>query len=184
MDYKERRELNKQKILSVCPNAKDESGIYFLIRVSNGFKFAYIGQSVKMLTRLAQHLEGFEQHIDRSIRAHGLYSEENTEGWTVNCLPFPESQLDDKERYYIRLYANNGFQLRNKTLGGQDDKKVGIAPNKPSKGYFDGKKQGYEDCRKFVVSFFEKNLDFTIKGDTNKNKEKAFIKFQNFLKGE
>ena len=41
-----------------------------------GIKYAYIGQAKHILTRLAQHLTGY-QHIDLSIRKHGLYSNRN-----------------------------------------------------------------------------------------------------------
>lgn len=33
----------------------------------NGFRYAYIGQAVHILTRLAQHLVGY-QHIDLSLK--------------------------------------------------------------------------------------------------------------------
>ena len=47
---------------------KDESGIYILTRYDdNGFKFAYVGQAKKVLTRLAEHPMGYKQHIDFSL---------------------------------------------------------------------------------------------------------------------
>lgn len=58
---------NKERILSVCPDAPEMSGIYILIREENGFRFAYIGQAKNILSRLAQHLSGY-QHIDLSIK--------------------------------------------------------------------------------------------------------------------
>ena len=60
MNYKQIKAIeraNKDKILKVCPLACDRCGIYFFIREENGFKYAYIGQSVKVLTRLAQWLQ-------------------------------------------------------------------------------------------------------------------------------
>ena len=50
---------NKKRLLEVNPKLDEESGIYFLTRIDeNGFKDAYIGQAVHILTRLAQHLVG------------------------------------------------------------------------------------------------------------------------------
>ena len=109
----------------------DRSGIYFLLREDeNGFKYAYIGQAVHTLSRLASHLVGYEQHIDLSLRKHKLYSENNPYGWRVEFLNFPESQLDEKEKYYIKLYANKGYQLRNVSIGGQHLKDIYRAYNK------------------------------------------------------
>ena len=34
---------NKKRILAVCPDCPDRSGIYFLLRNEDGFKYAYIG---------------------------------------------------------------------------------------------------------------------------------------------
>lgn len=48
---------NKERLLKVNPKLNEDSGIYFLTRIDeNGFKYAYIGQAVHILTRLAQHL--------------------------------------------------------------------------------------------------------------------------------
>ena len=100
---------NKKKLLKLNPELNDESGIYFFLREDeNGFRFAYIGQAVKILTRLASHMTGYEQHIDLSLRKHKLYDEQkNPHGWRVEFLNFPESELDEKEKYYIKLYADN-----------------------------------------------------------------------------
>lgn len=63
---------NKQRLLEVDPGLDDESGIYFLTREDEqGFRYAYVGQAVHILTRLAQHLSGYEQHIDRSLKSMG-----------------------------------------------------------------------------------------------------------------
>ena len=58
---------NKKRLLEVNPYLNEGSGIYFLTRTDeNGFKYAYVGQAVHILTRLAQHMVGY-QHIDLSI---------------------------------------------------------------------------------------------------------------------
>ena len=172
---------NKQRILKICPNATEKSGIYIFLREEDGFKYAYIGQAKHLLTRLAQHLKGY-QHIDLSIKKHGLWSEDRPTGWKLICYPYPEWELDSKEQAYIKLYANDGYQLRNKTSGSQSEGKHGIADNKPPKGYYDGKKQGYRDAQKFVANLFEKHLKYGQKSDKpNKNQEKAMAKFEEFL---
>ena len=74
MNYRQIKAIeqkNKQRILAVCSNVTETSGIYILIREENGFKYAYVGQAKHLLTRLAQHLSGY-QHIDLSIKKHGL----------------------------------------------------------------------------------------------------------------
>lgn len=183
MDYKQViaiKEKNKKIIKQVCPSANDRSGIYFMTREENGFKYAYIGQAKHILTRLAEHLTGY-QHIDISLKKHKFYSLDNPTGWKVNCLFFPLDELDEKEQYYIKLYANNGYQMRNKTAGGQGTGKFNIAESKPVKGYRDGVENGYNKARKEVSKLFEKNLTYSINGTPNKNKEKAYDKFKDFI---
>lgn len=174
---------NKDRILKLQPNTPDSSGIYVFYREEDGFKYAYIGQAKHLLTRLAQHLSGY-QHIDLSIKKHGLWSKENPTGYKVIWMLCPEYKLNEYEQHYIKEYANNGFQLRNKTSGSQGKGKVGIADNKPSKGYYDGLKQGYKNAQKFVANLFEKHLNYSQKSEKpNKNQEKALAKFEDFLSG-
>lgn len=62
---------NKQFVLSINSTLNDDSGIYFLTRTDeDGIKYAYIGQAKHILTRIAQHLVGY-QHIDLSIKNTG-----------------------------------------------------------------------------------------------------------------
>ncbi len=172
---------NKKRILNVCPDVPDRSGIYFLLRKEDGFKYAYIGQAKRLLTRLAQHLKGY-QHIDNSIRNHGLYSADNPAGWRVYFLEFPEVELDKREQHYIRKYANAGYQMRNKTTGSQGVGKKGMDDSQSPKGYHDGLRQGYKNAQRFVARLFEKHLDYRQKSDRpNKNQEKAAAKFREFL---
>lgn len=176
IDYK-----NKQLIKSICPSARDESGIYILTREENGFKFAYIGQSLKVLTRLAQHLRGY-QRIDLSLRKHKFWSESNSTGYKIECLDYPPNLLDQWEQYYIRLYASKGYQLRNETSGSQGVGKKDIA-EKVTKGYLEGVHNGYRKAQKEIAHLFDLHLDFVIKGKPNKIKDKAFVKFKEFLEG-
>ena len=178
---------NKKRFLDVNADLNDQSGIYFLTREENGFKYAYIGQAKHILSRLAQHLVGY-QHIDLSLKKHGLYSEDNPTGWRVGAKNYPLSELDEMEQFFILKYAQYGYQLRNKTAGGQGEGKSQIDDYKPAKGYRDGIKQGYKNASKEVANLFDKHLDYKPKSDKpNKNQEKAIEKFEAFLnyhKGE
>lgn len=187
MNYKQLyaiKKANKERILKVCPDCPEKSGIYFLLRKEDGFKFAYIGQSVNILQRLADHLQGY-QYIDLSIKKHGLWSEDNPTGWEVNFLTFPKDKLDEMEQYFIKKYANAGYQLRNVTSGSQGQGKKGLGNAKPPKNYYDGLSQGYRNAQKFVANLFDKHLDYKQKSDKpNKNQEKAMQKFKDFLEYE
>lgn len=183
MNYKDKERENKQKILAVCPKCPETSGIYFLARQENGFKYAYIGQAKHLLTRLAQHLNGYPQHIDASIKKYGLYSKDNPTGYKIFVGEFPETELDQWEEYYIRKYANLGYQLRNKTGGSQGKGKFGIDNNKSAKGYYDGLKQGYLNAQKYVANLFDKHLNVSTKREPpTKLQEKALEKFKDFMR--
>ena len=174
---------NKREIKAVCPNANEQSGIYFFTRRENGFKYAYIGQAKHLLSRLANHLHCYDLYIDNSLRKHKFYNANNLTGWKLEVMYFPVDELDEKERYYINSYANGGFQVLNKTSGGQDGGKFGIGENKPSKGYRDGLKKGYTNAQRDVAKLFDKWLK--IEYDKNKKLAvKAYIKFCEFIKGE
>ena len=174
---------NKKKLLEVNPKLDEKSGIYFLTRTDeDGFKYAYIGQAKHILTRLAQHLVGY-QHIDLSLKKHNLYAEDNPFGWKVNFLHFPESQLDEKEQHYIKEYALNGYQLRNKTSGSQGAGKSQIDDYRPQKGYRDGLEQGRKNLARELKHIIDKHLVVSIKPEKANNKVsiKAFEKFKEIL---
>lgn len=176
------KKANKEKILKICPYVSECSGIYILTREENGFKYAYVGQAKNMLERLADHLSGY-QHIDLSIKNHRWYSENNKTGWKIERLIQCEiRELDNKEQEYILEYHNLGYQLHNKTAGGQGEGKVKIAEYKPAKNYHDGLKQGYKNAQKFISKLFDKNLIYEINGKETVNKIKAKNKFEDFLK--
>lgn len=174
---------NKKRILAVNPNVDDGSGIYFLTRQDeDGFKFAYIGQAKHLLARLAQHLSGY-QHIDLSLRKHGLYSTDNPNGWKINFQHYSIDELDEKEQFFIKQYALAGYQLRNKTSGSQGEGKAKIAEYRPAKGYREGLAQGRKILARELSHIIEKHLDVQIKPEKQGNKisEKAFEKFRNLL---
>ena len=177
------KKANEERILKVCPNCPNTSGIYFLLREEDGFKYAYVGQAVKLRERLASHLSGY-QHIDLSIKKHGLWSEENPTGYKVHFLEFPEEKLNEMEQFYIKKYANAGYQLRNVESGGSEGK-TDIGERKPSRGYYDGLEQGYRNAQKEVAHLFDLHLDYKTKSDKpNKNQQKALQKFKDFLEGD
>lgn len=172
---------NKERILKLHPNVPETSGIYIFMRRENGFKFAYVGQAKHLLSRLAQHLSGY-QHIDLSIKKHGLFGEGNECGWDFVAMSYPENELDKREQEYIKLMADRGYQLRNKTSGSQGKGKQGLDDQKPPKNYHDGLNQGYKNAQKYVAHLFEKHLNYSKKSDKpNKNQEKAIEKFKDFL---
>lgn len=178
---------NKKRLLKINPKLNDKSGIYFLLREDeNGFKFAYVGQAKSVLQRLASHLVGYEQHIDLSLRKHKLYSEDNPYGWRVEFLNFPESQLDEKEKYYIKLYADNGYQLRNVSIGGQGGNRDSgsIGERKAPKGYMQGIQQGKKVLARELSSIAEKHLIIRLKPEKEHNKvsQKQYEKFMDLLK--
>lgn len=178
---------NRERLLKVNPKLNERSGIYFLLRTDeNGFRFAYIGQAVKILTRLASHMTGYEQHIDLSLRKHKLYDEKkNPNGWRVEFLNFPESELDEREKYYIKLYADKGYQLRNVSLGGQGENRASgsIGERKPPKGYMQGIQQGKKVLARELSHIAEKHLKIEIREDKKNNKvsQKQFEKFKELM---
>lgn len=184
MNYRQIKAIeqkNKQRILKLCSNTPETSGIYIFSREENGFKYAYIGQAKHLLTRLAQHLSGY-QHIDLSIKKHGLWSEENPCGWNVQWVSCPIEKLDAYEQDLIKYYANKGYQLLNKTTGSQGEGKRGLGEQKSPKGYRDGLAQGYRNAQKYVANLFDKHLTYSKKSEkSNKLQEKALEKFREFL---
>ncbi len=176
---KAKEKANKEMLLKLYPFLDEDSGIYILTREENGFKYAYVGQAKHLLTRMAQHLNGY-QHIDLSLKSHKFKTNENPSGWKLEIVKVLNN-LDSWEQYYIKKYANEGFQMRNKTAGGQGNGKFEIAETRERKTYRDGLKQGYLNAQRDVKKLFENNLTFDVNGKINKNKEKALKKFNDFL---
>lgn len=184
---KEIEQKNKEKILQLCPDARNMSGIYCFYRIGeDGLKYAYVGKSVTVLKRLASHLSGYDSHIDKSIRSHGLYSEiDNPHGYKIKvllyCVP---DKLDEWEREYIKEVAEQGFQLRNVESGGTSGK-TDINERKPARGYRDGVKQGERNVIKKIAHWFDLHLKADYKADKpNKNAIKARDDFYQLIQGE
>lgn len=179
---KAREEANKKRFLALNKQLTERSGIYILHREENGIKYAYVGQAKHILTRLAQHIVGY-QHIDLSIKKHGLANEKEN-GWDVHFEECPISSLDNAERSWINYMANKGYQLRNKTIGGQDEGKYGLDNQKPNRGYRDGLEQGRKSLAKELLHII-KTHDFVIEPKKhNKVTEKARNKFFELLERE
>lgn len=181
---------NRKRLLNVNPQLNDNSGIYVFVRFDeNGIKYAYIGQAKHILQRLCSHLTGYQQHIDLSIRKHGLHSSENPYGWDIDFEELPESELDNAEKHYIKEYATQGYQLRNVSLGGQGENRSSgqIGERKPSKGYRDGIQQGRKKLARELANIADKHLVIALKPEKQNNavSQRQFEKFQELLyKGE
>ena len=174
---------NKKRLLEINPDLDEDSGIYFLTRIDeNDIKYAYIGQAKHILTRLAQHLVGY-QHIDLSIKRHKFYADDNPYGYNIGFLKFPESDLDEMEQFFIKKYANSGYQLRNKTAGGQCEGKTQIDEYRPQKGYRDGIKQGKKSLARELSHIIDTHLTVELRREKAHNKvsQKAFEKFNELL---
>jgi len=173
---------NKERLLKVNPKLNEESGIYFLTRTDElGIRHAYVGLAHHLLTRLAQHLANY-QYIDNSIRKHGLYSEKNPYGYKVNFLHFPESELEEKERYYITQYSLQGYQMKNRDTGGGAGKQE-LGERKPPKTYRQGIQAGKKTLARELSSIISKHLTVRLKEEKQGNKvsEKQLEKFNRLL---
>lgn len=174
------KQKNKQRVLSVCPGMKEESGIYFLTRTDEeGINYFYIGQSVNCLDRMCSHLTGY-QHIDLSLKKRGFYTTDNPFGWKLNVIYYPKSRLDEMEKHWILEYTKKGYQCRyNKTAGGQGQGKTQINEYRPHKGYREGIKQGKKDLARELSHIAQTHLKIDLKADKKHNKisEQALEKF-------
>lgn len=180
-----KKRIAEDKIHAVVPKMLNTSGIYIFHKIDeNGFKGFYAGQAKHLIERTASHLREFD-HIAFSLRKHGFKNAENPYGWELDFFYCKENDLDEREKETIaHWHIKLGYAPYNKTIGGQGVGKNAIGEYKPAKGYYEGLRQGEKNIHKFVAHLFEKNLDYTIKGKTNKIKEKAYEKFKTFLSGE
>ena len=97
-------------------------------------------------------------------------------------MNFPEELLDEKEQYYIKKYALGGYQLRNKTAGGQGSGKKQINDYRPGKTYRQGVEQGMKNASRDVAKLFKKHLNVSAKSNPpTVNQMKAMDKFEKFL---
>lgn len=178
-------EKNKDRILELCPFADENSGIYIFVRKENNILYAYVGQAKHLLTRLAQHLNGY-QHIDLSLKKHGLYDyKKNPTGWDVEIIYCPECELDREEQRYIQRRASMGYQLYNHTTGSQGEGKRALGEAKSPKGYRDGVKQGERNVIRKIAHLFDLHLKAVYKAEKpSKNAIKALDTFNSIINGE
>lgn len=188
------QENNKKRILKVNPKVTDTAGIYFIYRLqpriyigqAGGIRTDENGNRVRVkqgiLTRLAQHLSNY-QYIDVSIKKHGFYSEENPYGYKIGFLNFNPEELDEKEQYYIKEYADKGWELLNLTSGSQGKGKTKIGDYKPAKTYKDGLAQGKKALARDLKHIIDTHLEIQLKKDT-KISQRALEKFNDLLNEE
>ena len=84
------------------------------------------------------------------------------------------------------MYADNGYQLRNKTSGSQGAGKAKIDEYRPSKGYRDGIEQGRKNLARELSSIADKHLVISLKPEKlgNKVSEKQLQKFNELIYGK
>lgn len=94
--------------------------------------------------------------------------------------------MTKKEKYYIKLYADKGYQLRNVSLGGQGENRASgsIGVRKAPKGYMQGIQQGKKVLARELSSIAEKHLKIELRADKANNKvsQKQYEKFMDILK--
>ena len=176
--------LAEETLKKACKEISSASGIYFYHRddVVDG-EVMYIGKAKNLLERNVAHLLRSDQHIDFSVRKWGLYHEKtNRIGWKLKVIEAPLDKLDELERYYIEHYMAKGVKLYNVESGGTEGKEI-IGERKAGKNYTDGKRYAKAKVWQEVAVFFEKYLDFVIKGKPNKTKERKLQQFAELLKG-
>ena len=172
----------RKELKALNPELNEHSGIYFLTRTDEmGINHGYVGQAKHILTRLASHMMGYKQYIDRSIKSHGLYSDDNPTGWKVNFIEYPLSELDDQEEHWIIQYAKAGYQLKNRTAGRQGTGKKQLNEQASGKGYYDGIYQGRKSLAKELKHIIDLHLNITLKKENNKVSQKALKKFNELL---
>lgn len=179
---KQRKYLDAQKRLNqMCEflyaydnKLNENPGIYILTRENKPTKdgsikkYIYVGQAKRVIERLAQHFLSFEQRIDISLKTRGLYYKSNPYAWRIKVYYCNEDELNDKEREFIALAQEKGYELYNITSGGQDEGKEDINERAKGKGYRDGLSQGYKNCLKDIKEYFDKYLTIDFKGEYKK----------------
>lgn len=185
--YRQRKAIlypYEREILTQYPKTPKGNGIYVLTRKKDNQNVAYIGQSIHVLQRIAEHMVDYKEHIDRSLKIYGLKTILNPQGWKLESIECNRDKLDIVETNYVADYIKKGYKVYNKTSGGQGEGKRKIAEYKEPKGYRKGVEYGYLKARKEIAKLFEKNLVAVFQGKSNKLKERALWKFQEFINVE
>jgi len=183
MDFRQRMailETYKRAILEQYPKTPKGSGIYILTRKKDNEFCVYVGQSIHILQRIAEHMISYANYIDTSLTTHGLKSILNPKGWDLKCLEFDKTDLDLQESKYIAEYQQAGYNVYNLTSGGQGKGKEQIAEFKARKGYNDGKQYGKQQLQKELNHIIDTYLVIGLKKD-NVSSQKALEKFNRLL---
>ena len=197
MNYRQifaKKNERKKQIKNLCPAIRDDAGIYMFYRWSEEKQknCVYIGQAQKScLERCASHLEGYKtknpSHIDKSLFVHKLATQK-ADGWNLRILKYlkPED-CNFWEQYYIDEYRKLGnVELYNITIGSQGKGKVDFQERSQDqlKRYKNGKNNGRNAILKEIRNYFDKYLDFVIKGKETKIKARKLQDFRELLYGE
>lgn len=161
---KEMQESVMAGLLQLYPELKDEPGIYILTRKDQyDIKYCYVGQSKIVLSRMIQHLLGNKQQIDMALSFRGLYDAVKCQyGYHLGVKYCDEADLDRLERKYILEYARCGYQVLNRTFGGQGKGKELFGDKKPASDFTKGIAEGRKGMAQEVSEILE---DLQIDGD-------------------
>ena len=167
MNYRQifaRKAECEKRIKEVCPQCPDKPGIYAFYRLDeSGIRFAYLGQARSLISRIAQHLQEYD-HIALSLKKRGFYNAEtNPFGWCVRYWEYPVDELDAMEQDFIKRWADMGYQLFNRTGGGQGDGKKAFDNQRSARGYYDGLEAGKKKAREEIAHLFRLHLDYAPK---------------------
>lgn len=188
MNYKQKYIIAKNSIKPIITEDKQtkSSGIYLFERIDeDGITFFYCGQAKNIYTRTISHWQGYTQRIDRSLKKRKFYSEENPYGWKFTIVEYCDnSELDEREEFYIMQNLREGKQTYNETYGSQGKGKKAIKEYRQPRGYRQGVEQGKKVLAKEIAHLFDLHLDVSVKKQGNKNQEKALAKFWDLINVE
>lgn len=193
MNYRQifaRKNARKQQIKQLCPDIEDKAGIYMFYRWSEEKQkwCCYIGQSqTSVWERCASHLDGYKtknaSHIDKSLFTHKLATQKK-DGWQLKILTYcmPE-YCNGLEQEYIAQYRKLDAIVYNVTIGSQGKGKVDFQERSQEKlkRYKNGKSKGKIATLRQIKVYFDKYLDFVIKGKETKIKARKLQEFKELL---
>lgn len=175
----------KKEVKEHCPEINNDSGIYcFFRKTEEGNTAVYVGQAKDLWQRAISHMMGRKQHIDKSLYKRKWYSNQNPYGWKLAVIgKYSLDLLDRAEQNHIKDLQRRGYELYNVTGGGQFDKSEDINERHEVKlkSYKNGKSIAEKKIKAQVRNYFDKYLDFVIKGKTNKTKERKFEEFKRWV---
>lgn len=197
MNYRQiyaRKAECEKRIKAVCPEITNSPGIYIFYRTDtdSGLRFCYIGQAKRLIERCARHLQEYD-HIALSLKKRGFFDplnpEENPGGWKLSIWECTSTEyLDRAETEAIKEWADNGYQLFNRTAGSQGNGKVVFDNKRQSKTYYDGLERGRQKALDEIAHLFRLHLDYAPKPRNGKPptklQEKAMRRMDEIVKME